>query len=141
MEIRKFRSGDLEQILRISQNSFTRSWSTNEFEKHLAETFVAESDEEIVAFIVGKTTGETARIKLIAVDKTYRQQKIGQKLIEYLLNHFKKNGAETVSAHARISNKTGISFLKTFGLQIVKTVENYYTDNEAAYLLKKDLDG
>ena len=139
MEIRKIEPGDLEQVLKISRESFSRPWPKNEFTKHQAETLVAVKDKEITGFIVGETTDNKALIKLIAIAKDYRQQGIGRDLIESLLGHFKKNSVKTVSAHARISNLAGTSFLKSSGLEIVKTVENYYSDNEDAYLLKKEL--
>ena len=137
--IRKLELEDLGRVLEITRSSFSRPWPKREFTKHQAETLVAVKDKEITGFIVGKTTDNKALIKLIAIAKDYRQQGIGRDLIESLLGHFKKNSVKTVSAHARISNLAGTSFLKSSGLEIVKTVENYYSDNEDAYLLKKEL--
>ena len=139
IKIRRFRSKDLENVLKISLNSFSRPWSRNEFEKNAAETFVAEKDGKIAGFIVGKKTVKDARIKLIAVIKYYRKQGTGRKLVEYLLNHFKKNGAKKASAHVRIGNKAGLSFLKSFGFDVIGIVKEYYADKESAYFLEREL--
>jgi len=138
-EIRRIQPKDLDSVLRINQDVFLQPWLKKDFDKYAGETFIVKIKGDIAGFVVGKTTGKTAMIRLIAIDKSFRKQGIGQKMIEHALNHFKKNGAKTVFAHTRTNNKNAVCFLKNSGFNIAKTVKNYYTDGESAYLLKKEL--
>ena len=88
IEIRKARSVDLEQILKINQASFLQPWPKKEFKRFSEQTFVAEKDKRVAGFIIVKNNNKAARIKLIAVAKSYQKQGIGKKLIEYILYHF-----------------------------------------------------
>ena len=141
IKIREFRSEDLEEVLKISQASFLQPWPKKEFEKFTKETFIAEKDKGITGFVMAKTAKRAAQIKIIAVDQNYQKQGIGKKLIEYIWRYFKNNGVRTVSLHVRQSNQAGLAFLQNFSFSVVKTVKNYYTDKENAYLLEKNLDG
>jgi len=138
-EIRRIQPKDLDSVLRINQDVFLQPWLKKDFDKYARETFIVKIKGDIAGFVVGKTTDKTAMIRLIATDKNFRKQGIGQKLTEHILNHFKKNGAKTVFTHTRTSNKNAVCFLKNSGFNIAKTVKNYYTDGESAYLLKKEL--
>ena len=141
IKIRKFCNKDSGSILKISRASFPQPWSIKEFKKYSKEIFVAEDNKTIIGFVVGKTNNESARIKLVAVDKNHQKQGLGRKLIEYMISRFKKNRAKTVSAHTRIGNKASLSLLKNMGFSVIKTSKNYYTDNEDACLLERTLDG
>jgi ribosomal-protein-alanine N-acetyltransferase len=139
MKIRKLEAENLNQVLKISQASFPKPWPRGEFEKYFKDSFVAEENEKVIGFIVGKISGDIGYIKLIAIDPTYRGKGIGRKIIERLLNHLKENGTRRVFAHARTKNEVGVSFLKNFGFEIVKTIKNYYPDGDDAYLMKKEM--
>ena len=139
MEIKKLETKDLNKILEINRISFVQPWPQSEFEKHIEESFVAKEDGKIAGFIVGKTSGKTGTIKLIAVNPDCRKKGIGQKLIEYILSYFKEKELSEAAVRSRVSNQDSIAVLKSFGFDIIETVENYYKDSENAYLMKKEL--
>lgn len=139
MKIRKFLPKDFEQILKIGRASFKEPWPKSEFEKYLDSSFAAENNGKIAGFAVGKILGSKAVLKLIAVNHDFRGKGVGKELMEYIFKYFAENGAKEVTAHSRLHNKAGCSFLKSFGFEIVKTVENYYRDGEDSYLMKKEL--
>ncbi len=141
IKIRKFRSEDLNRVLEITRASFLRPWPKKEFEKYLEDSFVAEEDGKVVGFIVGATLENQGIIKLTAVEQNYRGKGIGKKLIEFILEHFKEKDVKEIMARSRTQNTAGISFLKTFGFEITKTIENYYPNGNNAYLMKKKLEG
>ena len=141
IKIRKFRSEDLNRVLEITRASFLRPWPKKEFEKYLEDSFVAEEDGKVVGSIVGATLENQGIIKLISVEQNYRGKGIGKKLIEFILEHFKEKDVKEIMARSRTQNTAGISFLKTFGFEIIKTIENYYPNGDDAYLMKKELDG
>ena len=141
IKIRKFRSEDLNRVLEITRASFLRPWPKKEFEKYLEDSFVAEEDGKVVGSIVGATLENQGIIKLIAVEQNYRGKGIGKKLIEFILEYFKEKDVKEIMARSRTQNTAGISFLKTFGFEITKTIENYYPNGNNAYLMKKKLEG
>ena len=139
IKIRRFQPEDLDRALEIARDSLSWPWPKNEFEKYLEDSFAAEEDGRMIGLIVGKVLKNQGVIKLIAVEQNYRGKGIGKKLVEYLLNYFKENGARIVIARSRTGNENGISFLKNLGFGIVKTIEKYYLNGDDAYLMKKEL--
>jgi len=137
--IRKFQSADLEQVLRISRESFSQPWPRSEFEKYFENSLVAEENKKIAGFMIGVVSENQGVVKLIAVNKEYRGQGIGKSLMEFIFNHFQQKGVKEIQAHTRIQNESGITFLKSFGFEIIETVKNYYLNGENAYLMKKKL--
>lgn len=150
INIRKLSPKDFDQVFEISRASFKEPWPKNEFEKYLEGSFVAEQEGKIAGFAVGKISDGKAVLKLIAASPEFRGEGVGKNLIEHIFKYFSENGAKEVSAHSRIHNTAGCNFLKSFGFEIIKTVKNYYRNDEAmyktvpgedAYLMIKKLDG
>ncbi len=141
MEIRKFQPEDLEGIMEITRVSFPKPWPKSEFEKYLENSFVAEENGKILGFVVSAVSENTGVIKLIATDPNYRGKGIGKSLMKHTLKRFAEKGLKKAIARSRIDNKAGCAFLKSFGFKTVETIENYYQDGEAAFLMKKELDG
>ena len=141
MNIRKFSLNDIEQILEMSRASFAEPWPKSEFEKYLDGSFVAEGDGKIAGFIVGKVREGKGILKLVAVNPDFRGKGVGKELMEYIFQYFAENGAKEIMAHSRLHNKTGCSFLKSFGFEKTEMIKNYYRDGEDAYLMVKKLDG
>ncbi|MFH1841298.1 MAG: ribosomal protein S18-alanine N-acetyltransferase [Candidatus Nealsonbacteria bacterium] len=143
LNLRKFTPSDLNRVLEITESSFSEPWKKNSFEiiykKHPNEFFVAEDNEEITGFIAGGIINEAGGIKIIAVNKNHRQKGIGKALVKKILDHFQNNGVKEVIARARTNNKTSISFLKSLGFEVKKTVEKYYKNGDDAYLMKKSI--
>ena len=145
LKLRKFLPKDLEQVLEINQASFLQPWPKDELEKlyqkHPDGFIVAEDSGKIAGFVVGMISKNQGKIKLIAVNPDYRGKGVGRNLMEHIFNYFAENEVKEVMAHSRIHNESGCAFLKSFGFKIIETVENYYLKGEAAYLMKKGLDG
>ena len=141
MEIRKFQPEDLEMVMEITKASFTKPWPKSEFKKYLEDSFVAEENGKILGFVVSAASENMGIIKLIATNPNYRDKGIGKSLMKHILKHFAEKGLKETVARCRLDNKTGFAFLKNFGFEVTKTIENYYQDGEAAFLMKKELDG
>lgn len=139
MKIRKLLKKDLEKVLETSQASFTEPWPKSEFEKYSNGAFVAEDGDRIAGFAVGKISDNKAVLKLIAVNPDFRGKGVGKGLMECILKYFAEKGVKKIMARSRLHNEAGCAFLKSFGFEIIKTVENYYFNGEDAYLMKKEL--
>lgn len=61
------------------------------------------------------------------LDSNYKGQKLGQKLVEYIINYAKEEGAEIVSLHVTKSQIPAINLYKK--LNFIKSKEDIYTIN------------
>lgn len=142
IKIRKFLPADLERILEIEKVSFPQkvAFLRQHFEKLYQEYpegfIVAESDKNVVGYILGDSSGE---IISIAVDPDYRQIGIGQSLANALINHYTEKGIKELQIYVRIENQAGVSFWQNLDFKVEKIIKNYYSNGDDAFLLKKKI--
>jgi ribosomal-protein-alanine N-acetyltransferase len=143
--IEKFAPSNLNEILEIEKNAFEKKETFPkeyflELSKRWPEGFlVARIDRETVGYAIGEKNKDSGLIISIAVKKEWRRKGIGRKLIEKLLENFKKEGMKIVFLHVREENKEAINFYRALGFKIIELVENYYSNGENAYLMEKTL--
>ena len=100
-----------------------------------AKILVYEKENKILGFIHVNILDDSMDIMNIIVDRKYQRQKIGTKLIEYLLT---SNDIKKMTLEVRASNNKAISFYKSLGFKIVHVREKYY-GNEDGYLMVKEV--
>jgi ribosomal-protein-alanine N-acetyltransferase len=143
--IERFDPINLNEILEIEKNSFEKKETFPkeyflELSKKWPEGFlVAKLGGEIVGYAVGEKDKDSGLIVSVAVKKEWRRKGIGRKLIEKLLENFKKEGMKIVFLHVREENRGAINFYQALGFKIIELVENYYSNGENAYLMEKTL--
>ena len=152
LRLRKSSLSDLPEILKIEKASFPKgiAYSQNRFErfyrKHSSEFIVAENrkrksqnqtERKIIGYIIGKKNKKSGNLISLAVAPQWRNKGVGNKLVKFLLNYFKKSGANSVFLNVRKSNKKAISFYEELGFKILKEVKKYYRNGEDAFLLTK----
>ena len=132
--IRKFKTKDLKEILRIEKNSFPKT----HYDKHIfiyyAEmypdnflVYLEESSDKILGYIIFHHDGH---IVSIAVDPMYRRRGIGTSLIREVLKVSYGNAIVEV----RESNKIAQMFYKKLGFFQSGNILGYY-DNEDAIVM------
>ena len=89
-------------------------------------------NDKLLGFIHIVLTVDEADIINIVVDNYYRKNGIGKKLIEYTI---KKHSLKGLNLEVRKSNDA-INFYLKIGFKILRTIPNYYRD-EDAYFMKK----
>jgi ribosomal-protein-alanine N-acetyltransferase len=143
--IEKFDSSNLNEILEIEKDAFEkREIFPKEYFLELSKKWpegclVAKLNKEIVGYIIGEKNKDSGLIVSVAVKKEWRKRGIGTKLIEKLLENFKKEGIKIVFLHVREENKETINFYQSLGFKIRELVYNYYSNGENAYLMEKNL--
>jgi ribosomal-protein-alanine N-acetyltransferase len=143
--IEKFDPISLNEILEIERNVFEKKELFPkeyflELSKRWPEGFlVAKLGKEVVGYAIGEKNKDSGLIVSVAVKKEWRKRGIGKRLIEKLLENFKKEGAKIVFLHVREENKEAINFYRALGFKIIELVENYYSNGENAYLMEKTL--
>lgn len=141
MEIRKMLLKDIDEVMKIDQDSFSTPWTEDIFiheveENDYAHYFVVETDGKVIGYVGLWIVYEDAQITNIAILEKYRGYKIGEKLFGYGLQYAKGNGAERLSLEVRVSNKIAQNLYRKFGLVPGGIRKKYYTnDNEDALVM------
>ena len=107
--IRKADIDDVEDIYEIEQESFKNPWSLagfyNEFEVPFSDIIVAESGKVIIGFAISWLVRDELHLHKIAVVPNYRRNGIAMAFIDYLIQKYKKTGANVILLEVREKNK------------------------------------
>jgi len=110
------------------------------FHQECPEGFiVAEEQNEILGYAIGKTKENTAEIIYLAVKPDFQQKGIGTQLIESLFDLFRKKGVKKASLNVRTGNKKAVAFHQKIGFRIIKEIKNFYRNGDNAYLMEKTM--
>ena len=74
----------------------------------VSKCFVYELDEEIVGFIIADIFEDRAEIIDVAVDVMYRNKKIGDKLIKYIIDLSKNSGCKNITLEVKVTSDFNI---------------------------------
>lgn len=87
-------------------------------------TFVAETDDKVIGYIIGKSEnkyryrkGITGELENMFVLLEYRTQGVGTKLVTELVSWMKSKKVDRIYVSAYIKNKNAVSFYQTVGFK------------------------
>lgn len=141
--IRKLRPSDIAGALEIDKEVFggyDPSIFTAFYEYHPRTTLVAESMGSVVGFILGfKHTPLEGRVFWLAVRPGYQNRGIATRLLTAILRAFRLMGAVSATLEVRVSNKKAQNLYSTMGFEMTGVFPGYYSDGEAAIIMKRRL--
>ncbi|OPY53891.1 MAG: putative N-acetyltransferase [Methanosaeta sp. PtaU1.Bin060] len=141
--IRMLEPGDLKDALEIDREVFggyDPIVFTTFYEYHPRSTLVAEVGGSVAGFILGfKHTPFEGRVFWLAVKPAYQGRGIGMMLLLEVLKIFRLMGALSATLEVRASNKRAQSLYSALGFQMVGVFPGYYSDGEAALIMKRRL--
>lgn len=122
---------DADKVYEIENESFFEPWSKKKLLKEFEENsflkhYVYEKDGEVVGFYIISCITDLVEIFTIAVDKDYREDGIGSKLLEHVINYARENKANEIWLEASTKNIAAINLYKKYGFEIQSTRKNYY---------------
>ena len=134
MAIEPMTQADLPAVLRIESLSFSTSWPVNAFaneirDNKLAHYFVGRRDGRIVAYGGIWVILEDSHITTIAVDPERRGLKLGEEMLQRLLDEAIAQGASWITLEVRESNDVAQKLYRKYGFTTVSTRRGYYSDN------------
>lgn len=139
--IRKFLPGDLEAALEIDREVFggyDPVIFTTFYEYHQRSTLVAEVGGKVAGFLLGfKHMPFEGRVFWLAVRPGYQGRGIGTGLMLEAMAILKKMGALGAILEVRVSNKKAQSLYSRLGFQMIGIQPGYYSDGEAAIIMKR----
>ena len=144
MQLVKFKSEHIEDILKIENACFAIPWSRASLEKELSNKmavyFVALEDDKVVGYGGMWHVITEGYITNIAVDKDYRRRHIADAIVKKLIEYAVEKEMIGVSLEVRVSNSSAISLYKKNGFVLEGIRKEYYDDNkEDAYIMWKYL--
>lgn len=135
ISFRLMKLSDIDDILVIERSSFATPWSRQAFFNELtsnqhAHYLVLEYNQKIVGYCGIWVVFDEAHITNIAVLPGYRGKKLGEALLQQVINFTKAMEAKTISLEVRVSNNIAQNLYKKYGFQNGGIRKNYYVDNQ-----------
>ena len=120
--------GQLVNIYFSALNKFNfRNWSFQDFVDLInngSSIFYYVSNNIIIGFCVVRFNEDYTEIILIAVDKNYQKKKIGQNILNYIIDNPDFKGP--IILDVAITNTNAINFYKKFGFKKIGQRKEYY---------------
>ncbi len=146
MRIRNYRPTDLETLHQIDQACFPRgiAYSKSEIARFTSlrssRTWVAEVDGEAAGFLIAcRESPEAAHIVTIDVVAARRRMGIGRALMEAAESWAAGHGIRILYLETAEDNLIAQRFYMTRGYAKVETIDGYYADGTAAWVMAKRL--
>lgn len=134
--------GDPSLLLKIEEDDDKEKLSLENLnyevnENPVSNIIVYKINNEIVGYLDYWITFDSSTIFKIIVKKEYRNQSIGSKLLEYSINHLKKENVLYLTLEVRKSNLSAINLYHKFDFEDIVIKEKYYKDGEdAIYMVR-----
>ncbi|MDP5276653.1 ribosomal protein S18-alanine N-acetyltransferase [Chengkuizengella axinellae] len=137
---RSMKIADIEQVYEIETEAFTTPWTAQAFYNELmnnqfAKYIVMEVEGNIAAYGGMWAVIDEAHITNIAVRKKYRGQKMGEMLLQKMIQMAVDLGMKKMTLEVRVSNHIAIHLYKKFGFYESGIRKGYYTDNNEDALI------
>jgi len=87
--------------------------------------------------ILYKKIDNFIEIDYIVVKKEYRRQKIGEKLLNKLLEDSNKDLIESIFLEVNVKNECAINFYKKYNFNLASLRKNYYNRKEDALIMER----
>ena len=106
----------------------------------VSKCFVYEDSNNVVGFIIADIFDDRAEIIDVAVDVMYRNKKIGDKLVKYIIELSKNNGCDNITLEVRVNNDPAIKLYKNNEFKVISIRKKYYSKGTIdAYLMQRKL--
>lgn len=146
MRIRNYRPTDLGTLHQIDQACFPRgiAYSKREIARFISlrgsRTWVAELADEAVGFLIAcRESREAAHIVTIDVVAARRRMGIGRALMDAAESWAAEQGVQILYLETAEDNLIAQRFYQTRGYAKVETIDGYYADGTAAWVMMKTL--
>ncbi len=146
MIVRRALGSDAKKLYELEKKLFSKDnfpLSQSSIRYHIKNNllYLAESDGNIVGYILVLIKRKNAKLYSIGVDETHRGKKIAKKLLEFIFKELASLGFENLLLEVRVDNDGAISLYKKTGFKIKKILKEFYGDGCNAYLMGLDMIG
>ena len=145
LRYREYQPADFDHLCELDSLCFPPevAYSPEEIAAALADpaafAFVAESEEQVVAFVLAGTRRRLGHIITIDVHADFRRRGMGDQLMELAEQRLRQRGATRLILEVAASNEAAIAFYRARGFSLQRLLPHYYRDGSDAYLMEKSL--
>lgn len=144
VQIRWMIRRDMDEVLRIEQESFEFHWTETDFLQCLRQRncigMVAEQAGQVVGFMIYELSKTRLHILNFAVASRIRRQGIGNLMIDKLVSKLSQQRRDAISLEVRETNLAAQMFYRAQGFKAIRVLRDHYQDtSEDAYLLEFSL--
>lgn len=149
MKIKKVKSRDLRKIIKLEKKVFKENAFSKKLMKEIIEqNFIFHKLEtegffkKIIGFIVViLDMKDRANLINFVINSKHQGNGYGTLLLQNTLSVIasKPNRIKKVILNVNTKNSNAIQLYEKFGFKIIKIIENYYQNQEAAYLMELDI--
>ncbi len=125
-------SSAYEQVIILERNEFGKDLASIYQGDSEINVIYAKQDEELVAYITYKELDDSIDIYMLMVKTEYRKQNIASDLLNNLLY-------KNIILEVRQSNEAAIKFYAKYGFKQIRTIKNYYENNENGLVMYREL--
>ena len=122
---------DLSEVLKIETDSFNYPWTVEDFGKFMRKmdcvSIVAESDDEVIGYIICECFRNKLHITNLAVHPSYRRKGIGKQLIANVMANL-TTGRERIIFEVSEENLDAHLFLSNCGFKAIQVLGGFYDD-------------
>ena len=145
VQIRWLIRRDMVEVLKIEQESFEFPWSEEDFLTCLRQRncigMVAESDQQIVGFMIYELHKSKLHILNFAVDSEARRLQVGAQMVQKLIDKLSQQRRNEIILEVRETNLEAQLFFRQHNFRAVTILRNHYDDTtEDAYIMCYRLD-
>ena len=142
--IEQMTSKDIDGVFEVEKNCFEHHWSKDAFKEELnnevARYLVAKLDGKVVGYVGIWFVMDEGHITNVAVHSDYRGRKIGDKLVQALVELCRENNIVSMTLEVRVSNIVAQNLYKKYGFKLAGIRKEYYSDNkEDAMIMWNDI--
>lgn len=110
LEFRLMQLNDIPDVLEIEHEAFTLPWTEEAFRNeltmnHFAKYMIMELDGQAIGYAGMWTIMDEAHITNIAIREAYRGRKLGDKLLDELMQTASYLGMERMTLEVRVTNQ------------------------------------
>lgn len=142
--IRKAEPEDMPALLKLERLCFRRNpYRKEQIEWFLASpraiAFLSFRNDTAVGSMMLSLSGAQGRVVSLGVHPSWRGKGVAKELMEAAEDWFLKSGATEIVLEVKVDNQEAIRLYSSLGYQITRTLKSYYSKNEDAYLMRKEL--
>jgi [ribosomal protein S18]-alanine N-acetyltransferase len=142
--IRPMREEDIHAVIEIEKESFATPWTTHAFrlelKNRLAVYLVAEANNRVAAYGGMWLILDEAHVTNVAVHPDFREQRVGQRVMEALIEEACSRSLLRMTLEVRKSNDPAIQLYKKLNFLMAGIRPGYYQDTgEDALIMWKEL--
>lgn len=132
---------DMDDVLRIENESFEPPWGEGDFIRCLRNRnvigMVADVDEQVAGFNIYEFHRNRLHVLNFAVDHAYRRRGVGAAMVRKLVSKLSRQRRNRIMLEVRETNLDAQLFFRDLGFRAVSLLRDFYEDTtEDAYLMQ-----